>query len=523
MLPFIRSFTTTAFDDDLPRCIPWTQGCEKLGASTSETDGTSTAQTEGINFALTRTPGGWGISPSDGISDIQPSPTFDGFGSSITQLAEPSTQPTFTSLELQTPSIIRTSISTSQSRTASPSQLTSVTTEDRSQATVATLAGVAAGDETNGLSAGAVTGIAIGTFIIGAAIAFAAAFFLFRQRNKHKNANVSTKNYPSYADSAPDLGMMQHKGVGSLGGRHSPYVQVSQTPMPATPTAALSPPMITPAAMANESCKDVTSFLPPAADDDEVWNGVSHLFSMMHEHIEKFYRDVHACITPSMEPSIAKFGIKDVDMAELLQECSSPTAALKHALVAYVLGITGPKQKGAKEGTLFPEELAHVANGADVGSGKPPSLPLDPRKALSSHPILDPAFIAATSLYRRVSVYLYSTITGYPNRRKSWMAQSETREAAEHFSLTFFPWANPTSSDQDRDEDLARIITDTLTVRIWLFGQLDTYEFEWEGVGERGIVINPELVKRKWRSDRRDGGGDGDVVVHVVDGTVVAM
>jgi len=30
-------------------------------------------------------------------------------------------------------------------------------------------------------------------------------------------------------------------------------------------------------------------------------------------------------------------------------------------------------------------------------------------------------------------------------------------------------------------------------------------------------------VKRKWRSDRRDGGGDGDVVVHVVDGTVVAM
>ena len=119
--------------------------------------------------------------------------------------------------------------------------------------------------------------------------------------------------------------------------------------------------------------------------------------------------------------------------------------------------------------------------------------------------------------------YLYSTITGYPNRRKSWMAQSETREAAEHFSLTFFPWANPTSSDQDRDDDFARIITDTLTVRIWLFGQLDTYEFEWEGVGQRGIVINPGLVKRKWRSDSRDGGGEGDVVVHVVDGAVVAM
>jgi len=527
MLPFIRSFTTTAFDDDLPRCDPWFEGCEKFGPSTSETIGgvltlTITAPTDENGLPMTSARLPWRSSQSDGISNIQPLPTSDGLDNSITQLDDPSPQATFTGFTSQ-PSIIRTSISTSRSQTASPSQLTSVTTQDPSQATVATLAGVAAGDETKGLSAGAVTGIAIGTFIIGAAIAFAAAFFLFRQRNKHKNANVSTKDYPSYADSAPDLGMMQHKGVGSLGGRHSPYVQVSQTPMPAMPTTALSPPMITPAAVANESSKDVTSFLPPAADDDEVWNGVSHLFSMMHEHIEKFYRDVHACITPSMKPSIAKFGIKDVDMAELLQECSSPTAALKHALVAYVLGITGPKQKGAQESTLFPEELAHVANGADVGSGKPPSLPLDPRKALSSHPILDPDFIAATSLHRRVSVYLYSTITGYPNRRKSWMAQSETREAAEHFSLTFFPWANPTSSDQDRDDDLARIITDTLTVRIWLFGQLDTYEFEWEGVGERGIVINPELVKRKWRSDSRDGGGDGDVVVHVVDGTVVAM
>jgi hypothetical protein len=236
------------------------------------------------------------------------------------------------------------------------------------------VAAISDGKETKGLSAGAVTGVAIGTFIIGAALAFVAAFFLFKQRNKHKNGNVSTKDYPSFADSAPDLGMMQ-KGVSGLGGRHSPYVQVSQTPMPASPAPALSPPMIAPTAMANEASKDVTSFLPPAADDDEVWTGVSHLFSMMHEHVEKFYRDVHACITPSMEHGIAKFGVKGVDMAELLQECSSPTAALKHALVAYVLGITGPKQEGDKEETLFPGELAHIANGTGGGSGKFPSPP----------------------------------------------------------------------------------------------------------------------------------------------------
>jgi hypothetical protein len=133
-------------------------------------------------------------------------------------------------------------------------------------------------------------------------------------------------------------------------------------------------------------------------------------------------------------------------------------------------------------------------------------------------PQIDPDLVAATSLHRRISVYLYSNITGMPNRRRSWTAQSNVREAAEHFSLTFFPWANPTSSDQDKDEDLARIITDTLTMRIWLFGQLDTYDFEWEGVGERGIVINPSLLKRK----RQEGDGD-DSIFQLVEGAVVAM
>jgi hypothetical protein len=54
-------------------------------------------------------------------------------------------------------------------------------------------------------------------------------------------------------------------------------------------------------------------------------------------------------------------------------------------------------------------------------------------------------------------------------------------------------------------------------MRIWLFGQSDTYDFEWEGVGERGIVINPGLVKRK----RAESDGY-DSVVQLVEGAVVA-
>jgi hypothetical protein len=257
--------------------------------------------------------------------------------------------------------IIRTTIATA-----------SVTTSDPSLATVGTVEAVGKGNNANRLSAGAVTGVGIGTFILGAILAFIAAFFLFKQRNKHQNTNVGRKEYPSYADSAPDLAMLQHKSAGSLVGRYSPYVQVSQTSISAPLAAHPSSLMPAPIPIPTNASKNVTAFLPPAADNEEVWNGVVHLFALMHEHVEKYYRDVNASITPSMEPGIAEFGAKEVDMAQLLQECSSPTAALKHALVTYVLRITGPKQKGDDEGTLFPEELyiAHAENHSKIESGK---------------------------------------------------------------------------------------------------------------------------------------------------------
>jgi hypothetical protein len=134
-------------------------------------------------------------------------------------------------------------------------------------------------------------------------------------------------------------------------GRNSPYVQVSQTPMPApipAPPPAKSPDII-------------ASILPAAAHEGEIKGRITALFSQIHRHIEAFYRDVHASITPSMEPELAKFGAKDVNMAEMLQDASSPTTALKHALAAYVLGITSPKSADNNANvnveTLFPAVL----------------------------------------------------------------------------------------------------------------------------------------------------------------------
>ncbi|EFQ88759.1 hypothetical protein PTT_15237 [Pyrenophora teres f. teres 0-1] len=353
--------------------------------------------------------------------------------------------------------------------------------------------GASSGKRNNsGLSSGAVAGISIGTLIIGALLAFIAAFFLFKRQNRQTRANAGGTEYTSYGESAPELVMMQQKSVGSLGGRNSPYVQVSQS---LAPRAA---PVPAPIPVQQTTREDVTAFLPPVTHDEEVHGRVSGLVDKIHEHVEHFYRDVHASITPSMEHEIAKFGSKDVDMAELLQNCSNPTTALKHALVAYVLGITAPNCLDGEQGTIFPEELSRtsIENSTEIAS--------------------NPSITAAASLHRRISVYLYTAVSNSQDSRETRLSQSKIREAAEHFSLTFFPWANPASSDQDKDDDLGRIMTEALEISIWLLGQPGMYELEWEGTGRRGVLISPGLVRRTHT------GGDVDET-RVVEGVVVAM
>jgi hypothetical protein len=104
--------------------------------------------------------------------------------------------------------------------------------------------------------------------------------------------------------------------------------------------------------------------------------------------------------------------------------------------------------------------------------------------------MIDPALSSASSLHRRLTIYLYLHKPS-PSRH----AQSSLREAAEHFSLTFFPWAHPTSSDQAKDEDLAGIIGEALEMQVWLFGQQEAYAFEWESTGRRGVAVSPGVVK----------------------------
>lgn len=53
-------------------------------------------------------------------------------------------------------------------------------------------------------------------------------------------------------------------------------------------------------------------------------------------------------------------------------------------------------------------------------------------------------------------------------------------------------------------------------MRIWLFGQPDIYEFQWEGAGRRGVIVSPGLVRRTYVNGE-------EKETWVVEGAVVGM
>ncbi|KAF3046124.1 hypothetical protein E8E12_011237 [Didymella heteroderae] len=379
------------------------------------------------------------------------------------------------SADIITEAVPTTSIFTSPVRTTSPATIT-----DPPEAQ-------SAGQSSNngGVSKGAVAGIAIGTCIVGAAIAFIVAWLLFKRRDKKFIEKTCPSGYPIYADSSPELVKVQKSAANG-----SPYVQVSQTqmrtPIPIPARVAVASPQAV-----NDA---LTGILPPAASEHDVGIRISAVFAEIKRHVDTYYRDVHASITPSMDSDLSSFG-KDIDMLELLQSCSHPTVALKHALAAFILTITAPRQ-GGDEQTLWPSELTHFIKSQDSDSTQ---------------------LAMAQALHRRLTVHIYTQKNAISptNRSQSRLSNlsalsltrktsSAIREAAENFSLTFFPWANPTFGDQEREGDLAGIMTEALETRIWLAGQTGEWDFEWGFLGRGLIVVSPSLVVREYgRGPRR--------------------
>lgn len=351
------------------------------------------------------------------------------------------------------------------------------------------------GNKSGGISNGAVAGIAIGTCVVGAVIAFIVAWLLFKRRDKKFMEKTCPSGYPIYADSSPELVMVQKSAFNG-----SPYVQVSQTQMRTPVPVPARVPIASP-----QSVNDaLVGVLPPEASEHDVGTRITALFAEVKRHVDTYYRDVHASMTPSMDSDLASFG-KDVDMLELLQNCPHPTVALQHALVAFVLSITGPR-KGTGEPTLWPSELTNLIKSQDSGK----STITGPTHISTDKLVDSPQLATAQALHRRLTVHIYTQQNALaPNNRSqsrlsnlsalslTRKTSSSIREAAEHFSLTFFPWANPTFGDQGREGDLAGIITEALETRIWLAGQIGEWDFEWEVPGRGAVVVSPSLVVRE--------------------------
>jgi hypothetical protein len=255
-------------------------------------------------------------------------------GATITSMVTPTAAPS-------------SSLSSLPSSTSPPSSTTSSVI-----ATSTLLPDVSSGGS-QGVSKGAVAGIAISTAILGAAIALLAAFFLLKRR-RGKSDNP-------YSDFAPEL--VHHGNV-----KNTPYMKVSQVSAPAPVRAVPSPSEKRDINLANlsNSSDFLAGILAPAADEQSVKTRVAGMFKRFQDHVDSYYRDVHATMTPSMESDLARFGS---GLVEILEHSSVPTVAIKHALAGYVLSIISPEAED--QATLFPAEIAGLkANERSTDAGK---------------------------------------------------------------------------------------------------------------------------------------------------------
>ena len=300
---------------------------------------------------------------------------------------------------------IRTAYITGTPEAASTTVLlTSARATPQATVTDAPQAQPASGNSNNGgVSNGAVAGIAIGTCIVGAVIAFIVAWLLFKRRDKKFLEKTCPSGYPIYADSSPELVMVQKSAANG-----SPYIQVSQTQMRTPVPVPARVPVASP-----QSVNDaLIGILPPEASEHDVGTRITALFAEVKRHVDTYYRDVHASITPSMDSDLASFG-KHVDMLELLQNCSHPTVALKHALIAFILTITGPGHSAGAQ-TLWPSELSSFMKPQD--SGKPSVISMTDLELTC--PTDSTRLATAQALHRRLTVHVYTQQNALaPNNR----------------------------------------------------------------------------------------------------------
>jgi hypothetical protein len=221
-----------------------------------------------------------------------------------------------------------------------------------SQTSGATVSSTSNGSK--GVSAGAVAGIAIAMLFIGAAVAFLAAFFLFKRRER---------THGSTSDSVPELSIATKSGTGP---NKPEMMHVGSSSRAAKGDIDLT--------NLSHSSDFLASVLPQTADDHEVKERVGTLYDLVHLHVENYYRDVHITLSASTEKDLG--GFLTPESARLLRGSVRSTVAIKHILMEYVLGITAPEVETGNryDVTLFPRDIAGVGSGDHATITQSPGL-----------------------------------------------------------------------------------------------------------------------------------------------------
>lgn len=172
----------------------------------------------------------------------------------------------------------------------------------------------------SGISTAALAGAAVGCLILGALIAGLIAFFILKKRSRSRDRYVSRDTYVPTA--SPAYG----------GEKGTPMVSIASVPN--------------------------MDFLPQQADDAEVKRKLSTVLDQIDQHVENFYGNRAASMSPNWEAEISRFETNELSLplAACFQNSNVPMTLIKHCLAYHVFNLTmSPGEHGTP---LLPPEMA---------------------------------------------------------------------------------------------------------------------------------------------------------------------
>ncbi|KAH6676306.1 hypothetical protein B0J14DRAFT_351916 [Halenospora varia] len=294
-----------------------------------------------------------------------------------------------------------------------------------------------------GVPAGAVAGVAIGCFLIGALLAGLIVFFVFR-RKRQRNA------YPQ-----------QHLPPGEL-----TYVGHEKHGMTATTLGSGAGAVVT----------NVDRLLPQPAEDDAIVGGLSKIRDGIKNHVQNYYHN----------SPINHEAVNEATLAELANATGIPTSSLKTLLLT----------PATRTPTIM-VFLGQLILSRCVGrtDGQASFLPAEISRVVSPPASANSSQLALFSKWKTISGALlqqqYGQQPGENDPRDATIAQALA--AAEPI---LHPFINPSVDAAARRRNLEGVLKRAAQFAFLLFSQPGCFQFDYTGTGQAdSLVVFPAMIQ----------------------------